>query len=220
MIDGQHRSLVGSTAASAPMLHNEGATLLGMRHSITDTADEFAAANRRAVDYFRSGDYRRATVLFEKTLHGCREELGAEHPASLTVAGNLGVALVKAERFDEGIDVIQRNLADRTRVLGENDRQTLSALDALAVSYRCASRLPEAIQLAQSAAVRRAEQFGQADPDTLTSRLGLALSLAEADDGARAAAEITAAVEDAQDMLGPEHPHTVALLNHAITLAR
>jgi tetratricopeptide (TPR) repeat protein len=191
-----------------------------MRHSITSNADNLAAANERAVDYYHSGDYRRATVLFEKTLRGCREELGDEHPATLTVAGNLGVALVQAEHFDEGIDIIQRNLADRTRVLGENDRQTLSALDALAVSYRRAGRLPEAIQLAQSAAVRRSEQFGQADPDSLTSRLGLALSLAEADDGARAAAEITAAVEDAQDVLGPEHPHTVALLNHAITLAR
>ena len=202
------------------VLDTVGATLAGMRDSNINTVDNLAAANERAVNYLHSGDYRRASVLFEKTLHGCREQLGAEHLATLTVAGNWGIALVEAEHFDEGIDVLERNLADRTRVLGENDRKTLNALDALAVSYRRARRLAKAIELAQTAAVRRAEQFGQADPDTLTSRLGLALSLAEADDGARAAAEITAALEDAHDTLGPEHPHTVALLNDAITLAR
>ena len=54
------------------VLDTVGATLAGMRDSNINIVDNLAAANERAVNYLHSGDYRRASVLFEKTLHGCQ----------------------------------------------------------------------------------------------------------------------------------------------------
>ena len=56
-----------------------------------------------------------AVDLFTDALAGCREKLGSAHPDTLTVAGNLGVALVQAGRWQEGLDVLEGNHAARVR---------------------------------------------------------------------------------------------------------
>ena len=84
-----------------------------------------------------------AVDLFVEALAGCREQLGAAHADTLTVAGNLGVALVQAGRWQEGIDVLEGNHAARIRALGDDDPRTLTAGDALATAYRLAGRAEE-----------------------------------------------------------------------------
>jgi hypothetical protein len=94
---------------------------------------------------FGSGNVKDAMGLFEGTLRDCRVMLGHDHLATLTVAGNLGAARVSAGRRRVSIELIAENVADCSRVLGDSDPRTLTALDALAVAYRLAGDVDDAL---------------------------------------------------------------------------
>jgi hypothetical protein len=181
---------------------------------------DLAGCNNDAAASFRSGDHVRATQLFAQTFKGCCAILGMDHPATLTVAGNLGVALIKGSRYGEGLELIIANLADRVRVLGDEDSRTLAARDALAVAYRRAGQINDAVTLSRTVTLQRSQILGPTHPDTLTSRMGLALAAAAAGDAEAAAMEMTAVINDAEQAHGIRHPRTVALLECAVNIAR
>src|SRR3712207_7865127 len=53
--------------------------------------------------------------------------LGGEHPDTLTVAGNLGVAHVAAGHRRKGLKLMTSTLVDRVRVFGEDHPATMTA---------------------------------------------------------------------------------------------
>jgi hypothetical protein len=173
--------------------------------------DQLAQANSEAASVYESGHAKSAVPLFERVLDHCRAVLGADHPASLTVEGNLAVALVTAGKRREGIDLLSENLADRARVLGDEEPRTLTARDALAVAYRLAGRVDEAVALS-----RGSPRSAGAPSATPTRHADLAdgpdPGAGGAGDIGPAATELTAAIADAESTLGPRHPHTTALL--------
>ncbi len=118
----------------------------GSRPSVRGGIHDLAARNARAAALFASGNAKEAADLFEDTLRGCRALLGRDHHATLTVAGNLGVARVSAGRRREGIQLIADNVADRARVFGEEDPRTLTALDALAATALLSAAMQDAEQ--------------------------------------------------------------------------
>jgi hypothetical protein len=181
---------------------------------------DLAACNNKAAADLACGSFQLAIVLFQQALDGCWALLGADHPDTLTVAGNLGVALVKAGRHGDGLELIGANVADRVRVLGDEDPRTLAARDALAVAHRLAGHPGDAVAVAQQVTEQRSRVLGPAHLDTLTSRMGLALANAAMGDVVTAAEEITAALGDAERIHGTDHERTVALLQCAVTLAR
>ena len=65
--------------------------------------------------------------MFEDALARCRASLGGDHPATLIVAGNLGVAQVAAGQRRKGLKLVIDNLADRVRVFGDDHPDTLTA---------------------------------------------------------------------------------------------
>src|SRR5918997_420340 len=77
------------------------------------TVNELAVRNARAAALFSSGNVKEAADLFEDTLRGCRALLGRDHHATLTVAGNLGVARMSAGPRRGGSQPIAENVADR-----------------------------------------------------------------------------------------------------------
>lgn len=177
-------------------------------HVLVDLADRHG----RAVTAYQSGDLKGAVAVFEEVLAGCRSHLGAEHVATLTVAGNLGVALVAAGRRREGITVLATNVADRARVCGEDDPRTLVARDALAVGRRLAGQVDEAVALSGQVTEQRRRILGPTHLDTLTSRMGLALAQAAAGDVGAAVTVLTAAISESEQAHGSRHPHTTALI--------
>jgi thioredoxin-like negative regulator of GroEL len=117
---------------------------------------------------------------------------------------------VSAGQRREGIRLIAENVADRSRVLGEEDPRTLTARDALAVAYRLQGDVDDAVQLSGKVTAQRMRVLGAAHPDALTSRMGMARSQAAAGDLDAAAALLSAAMQDAES-LPPRHPHRTAL---------
>src|SRR5919109_870841 len=96
-----------------------------------------------------------------------RRDRASAHPDLLTVAGNLAAACSAAGEWRRGLDLMITNLADRVRVLGDDDPRTLTAADALATAYRLAGEVDEAVALSGRVAAERRRVLGSAHPDTL-----------------------------------------------------
>ena len=178
---------------------------------------EFAAGNETAADMFDAGRYDEAVPLFEEVLASCRSTLGSEHPGTMTVAGNLGVAYFAAGNRRKGLKHIGNSVSERARVLGEEHPDTLIARDALATAHGLTGDADRAIALAKQVVVQRTRVLGSTHSDTLTSRLGLALALAAAGDVSSAHRILGSTVDDAEATLGAQHPHTLALLDCGVT---
>lgn len=174
--------------------------------------EEAAARNDRGAALFAEGRYREAVPQFEEALAGCRALLGPDHPATLIVAGNLGVAQVAAGQRRKGLKLVADNLADRVRVLGDDHPDTLTARDALAAVHRTAGNVDDAIALSGQVALQRARNLGPAHPDTLTSRMGLSLAHLAAGDVSSAHRLLAAALADAEEAYGARHHLTLTLL--------
>lgn len=171
-----------------------------------------AMRNNTAAELFDSGRCDEAVPVFEQALDSCRSTLGADHPDTLTVAGNLAVAYVAAGNRRKGIKLIADNLAARVRVLGDEHPETLTARNALAVAHRIDGDADTAVLLARQVAVQRSRALGPTHVDTLTSRLGLALALAAAGHLTTAHGLVASTMSDAEAALGPDHEHTLALI--------
>jgi hypothetical protein len=181
-------------------------------HSLDMRIDELAARTAEAASLCSVGRYQDAIVPYEEALAACEATFGTDHLATLTVAGNLGVAYVAGGRQRQGIRLLAFNLADRERILGYEDLRTLTARDALAVAHRLAGNVDDALALSTQVTAQRRRRLGPTHPATLTSRMGLALAMEAAADVERAVTLLTAAINDARQAYGPKHLHTTALL--------
>jgi hypothetical protein len=172
---------------------------------------ELAARNAEAARLCAAGRYRDAIARFEGTLVACEAVFGKNHIGTLTVAGNLAVAYVAADMPYYGIKLLTVNLADRARLLGDEDPRTLTARAALAVAHHLAGNDDDALALSTHVTEQRRRRLGPTHPDTLTSQMGLALALAAAGDRERAITLLTTAINAAEQAHGPKHTHTIAL---------
>lgn len=173
---------------------------------------ESATRNATAVDLFDAGRFDEALALFAQALASCRSTLGGEHPDTLRVAGNLGVAYMCAGQRRKGTKLIANNVASRARVLGDTHPDTLTARNALAAAYRLGGDADTAVSLAKQVVLQRSRTLGPTHVDTLTSRMGLVLALAAAGEVVSAHRMLASTMNDAETVLGPEHDYTVALV--------
>ena len=172
-----------------------------------------AQEHAEAVALYADRSYRRAVGIFERVYDGCRTALGADHAATLTVAGNLAVSLIGVGQNDAGLGLLRRNLADRVAGWGDTDARTLTARDALAVALRLTGDLDNAVQLSTLVAAQRQQVLGPMHLDTLTSVMGLVRAQAAAGDRDRAVAMLTATVAHAETAHGAHHAHVRALVD-------
>jgi tetratricopeptide (TPR) repeat protein len=173
---------------------------------------ESAARNATAAEHFAAGRFDEAIALFEQSLASCRSTLGSDHPETLVVAGNLGVAYVASGNRRKGIKMITGNVATRARVLGDDHPDTLTARDALAAAHRVAGDADTAVALAKEVVLQRSRTLGPVHVDTLNSRMGLALALASAGDMNSAHRILGSTMSDAEQAFGPDDDHVLALI--------
>lgn len=177
----------------------------------TVSIEVLAAQNADAARLCAADRYQDAVMPFEETLAVCEAALGRDHPATLTVAGNLAVAYVAAGARDYGIELLTTNLRDRESLFGNDDPRTLTARNALAVAHRLAGNLDAALALSRQVSSQRRRLLGPAHPDTLASVMGLALALAELGDIEGAIRLLSDTIDDAEQSHGPQHSHIIAL---------
>jgi hypothetical protein len=177
----------------------------------TASIDALAALNAEAANLCAADHHQDAIPIFERVLADCQAALGKNHPATLTVAGNLAVTCMAAGWQVLGVRLLTAHLANRANLLGDEDPRTLTARDALAVAHRLAGDIGPALALSIKVTDQRRRILGPTHPDTLTSQMGLALALDAAGDLRRAITLLTTAINDADRAHGPTHTHTIAL---------
>jgi len=145
----------------------------------------------------------------------------------LRVAGNLGVALVMAgvgktgkkgrTQTAQGIRMIEAVIDLRSKVLGPDHPDTLTALQALAEANRMAGHADAAFEASKKAVTARVEALGPAHPDTLTSRMGLGVTLAGIGETKRAQRMVALTLAAAAESLGERHEHVEALVEWGVS---
>ena len=137
------------------------------------------------------------------------ETLGPDHPRTLASRNNLAHAYRSAGRLKEAIDLYERTLEDRERLLEPDHTDTLASRNNLAHVYRSAGRLKEAIDLYERTLEDRERTLGPDHPDTLASRGGLAGAYRSAGRLDEAIGLLERTLADCERVLGPDYPHTL-----------
>jgi Tetratricopeptide repeat len=180
----RHSLLSWSVLGEAVIMHRLTARVVRERAAATGTLDQLVAG---AVTLLESH-------LFDESHAWSRRDLGAHLVAqiealwetaaqesdtditlsALRLRGWAVQQLRAAADLTRAIDIGQRTLTDRERVLGGEHPDTLTSRNNLAYAYASAGRLAEAIALLERTLTDRERVLGGEHPDTLTTRNNLA----------------------------------------------
>src|SRR3954447_5443387 len=114
-----------------------------------------AARNGVGVGPWEAERYADAVAVPEPVVEECRHVLGTADPDTLVAAGNLAMAYVHLERWEQGLALLAENVAARERTFGEADPLTMTARHAQATALQMAGRLPEALATFSNVAAQR-----------------------------------------------------------------
>ncbi|WP_147680827.1 tetratricopeptide repeat protein [Actinomyces ruminicola] len=112
-------------------------------------------------------------------------------------------------RVSEAVELYERVLEDRLRILGPGHPDTLASRNNLASAYESAGRLEDAIDLHQQVLQDSLRILGPDHPDTLASRNNLAFVCLEAGRVGEAIGFYERVLEDMLRVVGPDHPLTL-----------
>ncbi|MDY7109933.1 MAG: tetratricopeptide repeat protein [Planctomycetota bacterium] len=159
-----------------------------------------------------------ATAPQEQALAIRRDELGDEHPDTLTSINNMGFLLKSQGRLAE--PYYREALEARRRILGDEHPDTLTSINNMGFLLKSQGRLAEAEPYFREALEARRRILGDDHPDTLGSinnmgeLLGFQGRLAEAEPYYREA------LEAKRRILGDDHPNTLDSINNMGALLR
>ncbi|MCO5994976.1 tetratricopeptide repeat protein [Actinoallomurus rhizosphaericola] len=180
-------------------------------HIVTATLTYASPVDARTIagTAHAQGRYQLAEKASRQALTANTEQLGPDHPDTLTSQNNLALALSDLGRLEEAEAEHRAVLDARIRVLGPEHPNTLTSRGNLAVVLSELGRLEEAEAEHRAVLNARIRVLGPEHPDTLTSRNNLALVLSELGRLEEAEAEHRAELEACIRVLGPEHPNTL-----------
>lgn len=122
---------------------------------------------------------------------------------------DVGLSALNAGDHQVALMAFQRVVADKTKLLGSDHPQTLSAKAGLAAAHWEAGHRDIAIPMQEEIVRARAEDLGPAHLSTLTARSNLASSYHGVGRLQEAIALAESVVADRLHLLGPSHPDTL-----------
>jgi hypothetical protein len=145
-----------------------------------------------------------------RSLHEMRTRvLGAEHPGTLAVAGNLAASLFYQRKHADAERIQSEVLEVHKRVHGAEHPDTLATASDLAGSLSRQGKFADAERIGREVHGVQKRVLGAEHPDTLRSAHNLASSLANQGKYAEAERMLHAALASYQRVLGPAHPSTL-----------
>ena len=166
------------------------------------------------------GRYRIAETAINQAVTAHHDQLGAEHPETLTSRNKVALVLRGLGRLAEAEAENREVLEAQTRVLGAEHPDTLKSRDNLAFVLGGLGRLAEAEAENRAVLEARVRVLGAEHPDTLASRGHLALVLRDLGHSEEAEAENQAVLEARVRVLGAEHRETLASRNNLALVLR
>lgn len=153
-------------------------------------------------------------LTLEASINTIQEILGPEHPDTLTVLNDFGVAYLDMQLISEAIAIFERLLSVDRRLLDEDDPTVFAAQINLASAYQEAGRLRDAITLYETTLVDHTRIPMASYPDALTALSNLAAAY-QAEEHSEEATRLFNSVLDGQlRILGPDHPDTLNTRSH------
>jgi eukaryotic-like serine/threonine-protein kinase len=164
------------------------------------------------------GLYDRAAEVFEQSLDTHRAELGADHPSSLVLLGDVATAWWRLGRYDEAEPQL-RHVHERLREqLGPEHPDTLEAGNDLANLFYRRGDQATAEELYRAVVEGFTKLLGADAPRTLGARNNLANALDQLGREAEAASILEQVLERRSALQGADHPDTLgAAANLATT---
>lgn len=194
--------------AQAEQLIDEAAVAVA---SMGNPVEEAKVLSERARIALVAGEQARAIELWEQSEAIMIEQLGPDHPESLTVMNNRGKALKDIGRLAESETLMRHVYETRSRVLGEDHPLTLVALNNLAGSVQKLGRDAEAIAMMREVLERRQRVLGDEHFSTVLSMGNLGAALIEHGDLEEAEPLTRAALAGYQARFGETHSNTLVL---------
>ena len=173
----------------------------------------------RSATYFQYGRalYTAARHSFERALAMYRDDLGEEHPDTLTAMNNLALTLGAQGDLTGARALEEQVLTVRRRVLGEEHLDTLISMNNLADTLGAQGDLAGARALQEQVLTVSRCVLGEEHPNTMSSMNNLAATLQAQGDLARAHALGEQALAVRHRVLGEEHPDTLTSMNNLAT---
>jgi tetratricopeptide (TPR) repeat protein len=158
--------------------------------------------------YLAAGHYDDAVRLAREALSDSAAVPGAS--AEGVLARECAArGLLAAGRRSEAVSELRQVLADRERLQGRDDPQTIAACAELAATCVAAGELKEAITLGGRAVSDFERTHGPEHPDTLAARSGLASAYLAARKTKAAVTLYQRVLDGRERVLGSEHPETI-----------
>ncbi len=130
------------------------------------------------------------------------------------ILSRAGLLLYDQGQLSRATSHLQRALADRVRVLGNDHPHTLASRNNLAYAHQSAGDLGRAIELYVQTRADRARVLGDDHPGTLTSSNNLASAYESAGDLGRAIDLYEQTLANRARVLGDDHPDTLTSSNN------
>lgn len=167
-------------------------------------------------DHWQVVDTRLALATAQK-----RSELPIEARQKLDLANQLsqsGIELQSQQRFDDAIECFEKCVSLREEILGEQNRQTASALSWLGNLYWVTGRYAQAETLYQKSLAINTSVLGLEHPTTVTCMNLLAVLYKDLGDYAKAAPLYEQCVKTRTKLFGLENTSTAESINNRAVL--
>jgi serine/threonine protein kinase/class 3 adenylate cyclase len=168
--------------------------------------------------YLCLGEYAPAEQQLELALKLHREELGEEHPSTLSVMNYLARVYRAQDRYDDAEPLFVKTLEIRRRVLGESHPDTLQSMNNLAHLYNRQRRYDEAEPLYVETLEACRRVLGEEHIGTLSVMNNLAVLYKRQGRYDKAAPLYIRTLELRRRVLGEKHPYTLTAMNNLASL--
>ncbi len=163
---------------------------------------------------YKKGNYQTALKLAKQANTFAKEQLGAEHPDTLSSINNLAFLYQSQGRYRKAEPLLQRALVGMENVLGKEHPRTLRCINNLASLYQSQGHYGEAESLYQRALAVSEKVLGKENPQTLTSLSNLAALYQSQGRYGEAEPLLQRVLAVREKVLGKEHPDTLTSANN------
>ena len=156
----------------------------------------------------------RALPVLKEELALRKDELGPDHPDTLTSMNDLAVSYFWAGKLDRALSLFEEVLALRKEKLGDGHPDTLTTLSDLAMAYGSDGQFERSLRLLEDTLALQQARLGPDHPDTLETMHRLATRYRDSDRLEKALPLLEQTLAFRKAKLRPGHPDTLTSMTN------